>query len=176
MKRLLTAAGLLVASSLAVAEAPVLPAIERYSGVVYDHIDFPTIKGGARVRNRVAIVSGLFGLIPGATAIPLYKQPINPWLTKYWKPINTARLDALAKGKPVLDLLSQSYQKAVDYPERIVVDFRVQGGKKAAGHFGKAIKGRFVRFLLENKVDDPKDFSEFTEDSYRFDGENFIQD
>lgn len=163
------------AMNLAVADTPVLPAVERYSGVVYDHIDFSTLKGGKRPRNRVLVVSGLFGLIQGTDGIPQYKLPINPWLTRYWKPLNSERLAARAKGKPVLDLLSQSYQRALDYPERITVDFRVHGGKKAAGHFGKAIKGRFARFVLENDIQDPVDFAEFTEDGYRFDGKNFIQ-
>jgi len=162
--------------NLAVGEAPVLPAVMRYSGVVYDHVGFETLKGGARARQRVAVVSGLFGLVRGTDGLPLYKQPINPWLARYWRPINSARLQAIAGGEPVLDLLSQSYQKALDYPERIVVDFRVGGGKKAAGHFGKAIKGRFVRFLLENDIRDPKDFAAFTEEGYRFDGKNFVQD
>ena len=159
--------------NLAVEERPVLPAVERYTGVVYDHVGFDTLQKSAR--RRVLIVSGLFGLVHGDDGLPLYKQPINPWLTRYWKSINGERLQGFAKGDRVLDLLSQSYQKAVEAPERLVVDFRVQGGKKAAGHFGKAIKGRFVRFLLENNIQDQKDFSEFTEEGYRFDGENFVQ-
>lgn len=157
----------------AVPDAPVLPALERYSGVVYDHIGLDTLDTAAK--KRLLVVSGLFGLIQGSDGIPRYKQPVNPWLTRYWKPTNTARLQALAGGEPVLDLLSQSYQKALDYPNRIQIDFRVQGGKKAAGHFGKAIKGRFVRFLLENNIQDTTGFAQFTEDGYQFDGENFIQ-
>ena len=159
--------------NLAIETRPVLPAVERYTGVVYDHVGFDSVKKSTR--KRILIVSGLFGLVRGVDGLPLYKQPINPWLTRYWKSINGARLQDIAKGDRVLDLLSQSYQKAVDYPERLVVDFRVQGGKKTAGHFGKAIKGRFVRFLLENNIQDWKDFSEFTEEGYQFDGENFVQ-
>ena len=52
---------------------------------------------------------------------------------------------------------------------------RLGDGQKAAGHFGKAIKGRFVRWILENKVKKVRDFANFTEDGYRFDGENFVQ-
>lgn len=156
-----------------VPDAPVLPGLERYSGVVYDHIGLDSVE--ATAKKRLLIVSGLFGLIHGTDSIPRYKQPINPWLTRYWKPINTARIQDLAQGKPVLDLLSQSYQKAFEYPNRIQIDFRVQGGKKAAGHFGKAIKGRFVRFLLENNIQDTAGFAQFTEDGYQFDGQNFIQ-
>lgn len=161
--------------NLQIPEAPVLPACARYSGVVYDHIGFDSLSAKKNVIHRLLIVSAMFGLVRATDGLPCYKQSINPWLTRYWRPINGARLEAIADGGPVLDLLSQSYQKAVDYPARLTVDFRVLGGKKAAGHFGKAIKGRFVRFLLENDIHDPADFVEFKEDGYRFDGQNFIQ-
>lgn len=156
-------------------EASALPAIDRYTGVVYDHIDYPTLRKKAAARNRVLIVSALFGLIPAGAPIPDYKLSMNPWLARYWKSINTARLADRAGGKAVLDLLSQSYRKAVEHPNLITVDFRVEGGKKAAGHFGKAIKGRFVRWILENNAQSTSDFVDFTEDGYRFDGSNFVR-
>ena len=160
---------------LAIAKAGCLPAVDRYSGVVYDHIDFSTIKSKKRAASRVVIVSGMFGAISGNAQIPEYKLPMNPWLTKYWKPINTERIAAIAKKKKVLSLLSQSYAKALEFDGLIHVDFKVQGGKKSAGHFGKAIKGRFVRFLLENNVKTVDDFDGFTEEGYQFDGTDFIQ-
>ena len=156
-------------------DSPGIVALERYTGVVYAHIDYASLTHKAAARKHLLIVSALFGLVPGGALIPDYKLSMNPWLARYWKDINANRLQALAKGKPVLNLLSQSYRKAVDYPGLITVDFRVQGGKKAAGHFGKAIKGRFVRWILENGIKDAGDFDGFTEDGYRFDGENFVQ-
>jgi len=156
-------------------DAPGIAALERYTGVVYTHIDYAALTRKAAARKQLLVVSALFGLIPGDSPIPDYKLSMNPWLARYWKDINTSRLAGLTKGKPVLDLLSQSYRQAVDYPALITVDFRVQGGKKAAGHFGKAIKGRFVRWILENRINDAGDFDGFTEDGYRFDGQNFIQ-
>lgn len=164
------------ARNLAALHAGGLPAIERYTGVVYGHIDYGTLGRKATARKRLLVVSALFGLIDGGTPIPDYKLPISPWFANYWKPLNSERLQRLAKGRPVLNLLSQSYQKALDYPELVTVDFRTQGGKKAAGHFGKAIKGRFVRWVLENNVRKVADFNGFQEDGYRFDGVHFIQD
>lgn len=154
---------------------PTLPALDRYTGVVYEHmgLDDPHIRRAAG--KRVLIVSGYFGLIPASLAIPDYKLPLNPWLLRYWKGINTQRLQERAKNKPVLDLLPQSHQKALEYPHLLRVDFRVAGGARAAGHFGKAIKGKFVRWLLENNINQPSRFAEFTEDGYRWDGANFIQ-
>ncbi len=163
------------AQNLGALDGPCLPAISRYTGVVYDHLDFDTLSHKASARKRILIVSALFGLIDGGTPLPAYKLSMTPWLTKYWRSRNSERLLAVAGGKPVLNLLSQTYARAVDYPALVTVDFRVEGGQKAAGRFGKAIKGRFVRWLLENKVRKVRDFANFSEDGYQFDGENFVQ-
>lgn len=163
------------AQNLEALDAPCIKAISRYSGVVYDFLDFDSLSNQTSARKRILIVSALFGLVDGDLPLPAYKLSMTPWLTRHWRPLNTQRLDAIAQGKPVLNLLSQTYAKAVDYPALITVDFRVDGGAKAAGHFGKAIKGRFVRWVLENKVKRVKDFVGFTEDGYRFDGTNFVQ-
>ncbi len=156
--------------------APGLPALERYTGVVYTYLDYKSLRAKAAARKKLLIVSALFGLIPGGTSIPNYKLSMNPWLVRYWRGRNNERFAALAGKTPVVDLLSQSYRKALDAPGAVSVDFRVQGGKKAAGHFGKAIKGRFVRWAIENNVKSIADFHAFTEDGYRFDGQNFIQE
>ena len=161
--------------NLAAPASPCMQALERYTGVVYQGIDFPTLKKRQQATSRIHIVSGLFGAITGATRIPNYKMSMNPWLVKYWREKNAQRIAAAAGGLPVLSLLSQTYAKAAPVENAIGVDFRVQGGKKAAGHFGKTIKGRFVRFLIDNAITDTKDFSAFTEDGYAFDGANFIQ-
>jgi hypothetical protein len=161
--------------NLAALEAGTLPAIQRYTGVVYQHLDYDGLRQKAYARKHLLVVSALFGLIEGGTGIPDYKLSMNPWLARYWKEENTARLAALTRGKPVVNLLSQTYAKAIDTPDALNVDFRVQGGKKSAGHFGKAIKGRFVRWLVENKVKEPADFAGFTDDGYRWNGTDFIQ-
>jgi cytoplasmic iron level regulating protein YaaA (DUF328/UPF0246 family) len=158
-----------------ISQAQSIYALERYTGVVYTHIDYGTLAKKQAARKRVHIVSGLFGLIPGGARIPLYKMPINPWLARYWYDINSARLVQAAGRRKVLSLLPQAYAKAINLDGAVSVDFRVQGGKKAAGHNGKAIKGKFVRFLIENNVTNPRDFSQFREDGFQFDGENFIQ-
>lgn len=163
------------AQNLGALDARCLPAITRYTGVVYDHLDFDTLIQKANARKRILIVSALFGLVDGGTPIPPYKLSMTPWLTKYWRSRNSHRLGAIAGGKPVLNLLSQTYARALDYPALVTVDFRVEGGQKAAGHFGKAIKGRFVRWILENKVKNVREFANFSEDGYQFDGENFVQ-
>lgn len=156
--------------------APCLPALRRYTGVVYQYLDYDSLSNKRTAQTRIHIVSGLFGLIPGGTRIPFYKMPINPWLTRYWREINLKRLAKARGRRRILSLLPQSYARAVGVEDWIHVDFRVQGGAKPAGHFGKAIKGKFARYLIENKVADSEGFTGFQEDGYRYDGENFVQD
>jgi hypothetical protein len=156
--------------------APCLPALERYTGVVYQYLDYASLSNKRAACARIHIVSGLFGLIAGGARIPRYKMPINAWLARYWREINAERLAGARGRKMVLSLLPQSYAKALAADELIQVNFLVQGGAKSAGHFGKAIKGKFVRYLVANKVTNPKDFSGFREDGFQFDGENFVQE
>jgi len=163
------------AANLHALDAPALPALQRYTGVVYQHIEYRTMKQKAEARRRIVIVSALFGAVRGGDSLPLYKLSMTPALAKYWRPINAARLEALAEGGPILSLLPQAHAKAIAYQPLIELDFLLEGGRRSAGHFGKAIKGEFVRFLIENKVSRPQDFRHFTEDGYRFNGENFVK-
>ncbi|MBZ0257009.1 peroxide stress protein YaaA [bacterium] len=157
-------------------KALTLPAIERYCGVVYDGIDYASMKAAARKAfdERVRIVSALFGLVAPQDRIPNYKLKIDKLnAAAYWKPIITEQL----KNAFVIDLLPQAHYKAVSYDDGVRVDFVCEknGKRKPAGHFGKLIKGRFVRWLCETKTSDPKRFSSFNEDGYQWNGECFIK-
>jgi len=155
--------------------APGSPAIQRYTGVVYDHIGVPTLRHPELAGRQLLIVSALFGLIPANASIPDYKLPMNAWLARYWREINAARLAIRAPGHTVISLLPGAHAKALDFTPLHSIDFRLAGGVKSAGHFGKAIKGKFVRFLLENGIRDLAGVADFQEDGYRFDGQNFVQ-
>ncbi len=161
--------------NLAALDAPTLPAFARYTGVVYQHLDARSLRAKKRLAQRVAIVSALFGLVPADAPLPRYKLPVNTWLARYWRPFNTERLTRLAGRQPVVDLLPQAYAKAIDTSAALRVDFKTEGGRRSAGHFGKAIKGKFVRWVLENDVRDPGAFEGFREEGYTWDGANFVQ-
>ena len=59
--------------------SPCAPAIERYTGVVYEHINWSTLSEKAKVYmdKHVYIFSGLFGLLTPNTLIPDYKLKMN---------------------------------------------------------------------------------------------------
>lgn len=157
-------------------KAPTLSAIERYSGVVYDGIDYPTLSPNAQrfFDAHVRIISALFGLVSPQDPIPDYKLKIEKLdAAPHWKGIITNKL----KGCFVIDLLPQAHRKAVSWERGVSVDFIIvkNGRSVPAGHQGKIIKGKFIRWLCENEVIDPKDFLGFQEDGFRFDGTDFIK-
>ncbi|HUL98289.1 MAG TPA: peroxide stress protein YaaA, partial [Mycobacterium sp.] len=54
--------------------SPTLPAIQRYTGVLYDALDIDSLRGAAaaRAKARLAVGSALFGLLRADDPIPAY--------------------------------------------------------------------------------------------------------
>lgn len=143
--------------------APTMPAVERYAGVVYDHLDVTSLPTAARGRahDHVLVPSALFGPVRGGDPIPPYRllmaarlpDPVGR-LAGHWRPHVAARLDELlAPGATVVDLLSAEYAAAVPAATRgdrrwITVDFLGADGRKVPGTIGKQCKGALARRLL----------------------------
>jgi len=154
-------------------------AIERYTGVVYEHIDWMTLndKDQKFMDNHIYIFSGLFGLLTPKTLIPDYKLKMNVLsLQHHWNPVLT---EALKDEDQIIDLLPQVHRKAYNANDNVTtVDFMVvnKGKKTAAGHFGKAVKGKFIRYIAQNKITSTDDFSDFEYEGFKWDGESFIKE
>ena len=58
------------------------------------------------------------------------------------------------------------------------IDFSVinKGKKTAAVHFGKAVKGEFIRFLAKNNVTTKDSFFDFNYEGFSWDGTHFIKE
>ena len=138
--------------------SPVMPAIDRYTGVLYDGLGADALEVAARafVERSVVIHSALFGLVRAADPIPAYRfshdsrVPGMP-LGRLWRePIS--RVLAGQDGL-ILDLRSEIYADLGPAPERSSSAFlrvvtRDSGGtKRALNHFNKKGKGEFVRAL-----------------------------
>ena len=155
------------------------PAIERYTGVVYEYIDWSTLDKKAQLymENHIRIFSGLFGLLTPQTLIPNYKLKMNVLsLQFHWNPIIT---EALKNEEVIFDLLPQVHRKAYTPSKNVIkVDFSVinKGKKTAAGHFGKAVKGKFIRYLAQNNVKDQDGFKGFEYDGFHWDKDHFIKE
>jgi len=154
-------------------------AIERYTGVVYEHLSWGTLnkKSQEFLDNHVYIFSGLFGMVTPKTLIPDYKLKMNVLSLQYhWSPIIS---EELQKEDVIIDLLPQVHRKAYNKSDNVImIDFQVikKGKKSAAGHFGKAVKGQLIRYIAENKITSTDDFGGFEYSGFKWDGTAFIKE
>ncbi|MCF8610882.1 peroxide stress protein YaaA [Gordonia sp. HY285] len=140
--------------------APTRPAITRYTGVLYDALDYPgmTRASKAKAADRLMIGSALFGVVSAADLIPAYrlsggsKLPGFGTLGAAWKPALSPALDALDDF--VVDLRSGVYQKLgpVDgaVSATVVTEF-ANGSRKVVSHFNKHYKGLVAHELVRTR-------------------------
>ena len=110
--------------------AATLPAVSRYTGVLYDALDVESLRGAAagRARARLAINSALFGLLRADDPVPAYrlsatsKLPGQPSLAARWRPLLEPVLAELAANELVVDLRSGSYAAMGRMPGAVRVD------------------------------------------------------
>lgn len=142
------------AANRALLGAPTLPAWQRYTGVVWTHLDPSTLPAVAR--RRIVVVSGLLGLVRADDRIPDYRLKMGaslpPFgtLSTWWREQLSATLDRAARGRVVIDLLPAEH-RAAWAPGAAVEGVRVgfvERTGKPAGHFAKAAKGAFARAVL----------------------------
>lgn len=144
--------------------APTMPAIERYTGVLYDALDIESVSRAtaSRARSRLAIGSALFGLLRADDPIPAYrlsagsKLPGSPTLAARWKPALEPELARIAEDDLVVDLRSGSYAALGRLPGAVTVEVlaeRVDGKRSVVSHFNKAHKGRLARALAITRAE-----------------------
>jgi cytoplasmic iron level regulating protein YaaA (DUF328/UPF0246 family) len=136
--------------------SPTRPALERYTGVLYDALDVPSMTRGQRARagGRLAVGSALFGLVRGDDPIPAYRLsagsslPGLPTLRALWKPALSPVLAGV--DDLVVDLRSGSYAALAPVPGAVTLEVlseRPDGARSVVSHFNKAHKGRVARLL-----------------------------
>ncbi len=145
-------------------ESPTMPAIDRYTGVLFDALDAPSLDAAARAHaeRHVAVHSALFGLVGAGDGIPAYRLSHDSRLPELrlkaeWRAAIAVELEAVPGL--VLDLRSEGYADLGPAPRRPdsvfvrVVSEDDQGRRRALNHFNKRAKGLFVRALLEDRAD-----------------------
>lgn len=144
--------------------SPVLPAIERYTGVLYDGLDVVTLSPDQRAfaAQHLAIGSALFGLLRADDPIPAYRLSHDsrlPGLSlgRHWR----GAVSAVLEEEPglVLDLRSEAYASLGRAPLRKesfyirVLSEAPDGRRNALSHFNKKAKGELTRAVLASRVD-----------------------
>jgi cytoplasmic iron level regulating protein YaaA (DUF328/UPF0246 family) len=134
------------------------PALLRYTGVLYDNLDFPSLKKVAKERayQRLAVASALFGAVRGGDPVPAYRLsggsalPGHGSLRTLWKPA----LEPLFKETDefVVDLRSGAYSSLARIPHAVVVRVITSEGK-VVSHFNKAHKGLLARAIATSSAE-----------------------
>lgn len=146
----------------AVRTSPTMPAIDRFTGVLYDGLDAATLTVAERefAADHVLIHSALFGLVRADDRIPAYRLSHDsrlPGLSlrKHWRDAVSATL--AAQPGLVLDLRSESYANLGPAPESAtylrVVSENASGRRTALNHFNKKGKGEFARAVITAGID-----------------------
>lgn len=145
-----------------------LPAWQRYTGVVWTHLDPATLSESQR--HHLLIPSGLYGITSGTDPVANYRLKMNASLAhlgklaSYWKSLLTPVLEEYLSGAVVVDLLPREHEVAIDFARlRTVCEvhsiaFVQHDGSRAAGHDAKAVKGEVARALLSDGLERLADF------------------
>jgi cytoplasmic iron level regulating protein YaaA (DUF328/UPF0246 family) len=144
------------AANLAAVGAPTLPAHQRFTGVVWGHLDPPTL---GRRRGEVLVLSALTGVTAWDDPVPDFRLKLSASLppvgnlASFWRPhLSTVLNDHLA-GHTVVDLLPNEHRAAwTPTPDRYELrrPALLHRNGKPAGHGGKAAKGLLARALLRS--------------------------
>jgi cytoplasmic iron level regulating protein YaaA (DUF328/UPF0246 family) len=161
-----------IAINLEVQDAPTMPAINRYTGTLYDAIHGRGLKGTPtehnqitkemfeRAKDTVLIQSALFGLIPATNLIPNYRLSGTTnlpgiSLKDTWTPAHEPIWKRLENG-PIIDLRSKAYAELAPIPadvEHYWVEVLDSNSGKALNHFNKKGKGQLINAVLSAKVE-----------------------
>lgn len=125
--------------------SPTMPALHRYTGVLFDALSAPTLPELAW--DRLAVGSALFGVVRAGDLIPRYRLSGGTKLDERTMRSRWGRLitEALAEEDFVVDLRSGAYQQLGKVPGAVTV--RVEKDGKVVSHFNKHYKGELARVL-----------------------------
>ena len=140
--------------------ASTLPAWQRYTGVVWDHLDIASLTATQRARavQSIVVVSGLLGAVRADDHIPDYRLKMGARLAPHgliatwWHDQLSEVLNDAFENRVVIDLLPNEHRRAFTPDVERLRDYVCVGlfekSGKAGGHDAKAAKGRLARHLV----------------------------
>ncbi|MFS2029437.1 MULTISPECIES: YaaA family protein [unclassified Curtobacterium] len=134
-----------------------MPAIDRYTGVLYDPLGSLDADAATRAWwfEHVVVQSAMFGPVRGGDLVPAYRLSHDSRLgsvrlASHWPEPSARVLAAHTADGLVLDLRSEGYRQLGPVAGAVVprvVSVDGSGRRKALNHWNKTAKGRLVALL-----------------------------
>jgi cytoplasmic iron level regulating protein YaaA (DUF328/UPF0246 family) len=107
-----------LAANIGALDAPTMPALDRFTGVLFAALDVPSMTVAQRVRaaRSTLVFSGAFGALTGDEPVPLHRVPASATLPRigglatYWRKVLAVALaPRIEEAELVVDLRSSDY-------------------------------------------------------------------
>jgi len=143
-----------------------LPAIQRYSGVMYNAINYEWMEKEWKkyFEDNFLVLSGIYGMLRPQDMIGNYKLPIETkWLYAFWWDKITNTLNNL-QADYIVDLLPGAYAKIIQWKNLNSKIIRVNflhtknGELKKISHGVKKIKWEYIHDICEKGYKKLEDF------------------
>lgn len=139
-------------------------AIERYSGVAYDYIDYSNldIKAKEYIDSNLLIFSNLFGVVRADNLIPIYKLKQGSTIgsekiEKYYHKTLKEPLDSYLESEDILDIRAGYYDKFYK-PSKSYTTLKFLKDGKVVSHWAKAYRGLALKYASINQVESIDEF------------------
>lgn len=157
--------------------APTMKAIERYSGVAFEYLQYTHLDKSAQqyIDNNTIIFSNLFGPILASDKIPEYKLKQGEKLEgtaieKSYKEAFSPLLDEYLQHEDILDLRAGFYDKFYK-PSKPYTTLKFIKDGKVVGHWAKAYRGIVLREIAKAGINSLEEFTTF-----KIEGIEFIEE
>jgi cytoplasmic iron level regulating protein YaaA (DUF328/UPF0246 family) len=164
------------------------PAILAFQGDVYQKLEAETLDHDALLfaQEHLRILSGLYGVLRPLDLMQPYRLEMGTDLTigsagnlyEYWGHRITEALNQViqsSKHQVLLNLASNEYFKSVDTKalqgmviSPVFKEFR-NGKYTVFALFAKRARGLMARYVIRNRITDPRDIRLFSEEGYGYD-------
>ena len=143
--------------------SPTMPALSRYTGVLFDPVRAPELDAAQRswAHRHVVVHSALFGLVRASDPIPAYRLSHDSRLpgaslkATWAATVSSVLADLADSGEFLVDLRSEGYAALGPAPRPGSAYVRVvseaSGHRRALNHFNKKSKGALVRRLVTDQ-------------------------
>ncbi len=143
---------------------PAMKAIERYTGVAFDHLDYPSLneKAKAYVDSHVILNSNLFGYLRADDLIPEYRLKQGEAagdikVEKYYNEHGADLMEAWLADDEILDLRAGFYDKFYK-PKKPYTTLKFIKDGKVVSHWAKAYRGIVLREIAKAGIESIDDF------------------